>query len=311
MISMKIDRIAKSSQEQAVASWINYLNQSRLDSLMKGLQSEQVNFENATDMIDRTLKIIENDIVNNGKGRGGQKGMHGFIAEVAECGIGNARSQIAGKAPVYEWINDNGPEDLKRAGILIQQKFVQAGNHLSLQAIQKHLEKYPSFIKNGGVYQIPADHYQKIEWLRSIPEGQANKMATADGTFSLKQWREVHDFFAKGKVPFTSIEPSALDYDSVQKGRYKQTLNTEKSSLKKYNDKQKANLYRNSKPSLKEGLRALFAGAAVEGGVELCQSIRKKCKEKRLCDFNEDDWLDVMKKTSKGFSKGGIRARRQ
>ena len=73
---------------------------------------------------------------------------------------------------------------------------------------------------------------------------------------------------------------SALDYDSVQKGRYKQTLNTEKSSLKKYNDKQKANLYRNSKPSLKEGLRALFAGAAVEGGVELCQSIRKKCKEK-------------------------------
>ena len=308
MISMKIDRIVKSSQEQAVASWINYLNQSRLDSLMKGLQSEQVNFENATDTIDRTLKIIENDIVNNGKGRGGQKGMHGFIAEVAECGIGNARSQIAGKAPVYEWINDNGPEDLKRAGILIQQKFVQAGNHLSLQAIQKHLEKYPSFIKNGGVYQIPADHYQKIEWLRSIPESQANKMATADGTFSLKQWREVHDFFAKGKVPFTSIEPSALDYDSVQKGRYKQTLNTEKSSLKKYNDKQKANLYRNSKPSLKEGLRVLFAGAAVEGGVELCQSIRKKCKEKRLCDFNEDDWLDVMKKTSKGFSKGGIRA---
>ena len=35
-----------------------------------------------------------------------------------------------------------------------------------------------------------------------------------------------------GKVPFTSIEPSALDYDSVQKGRYKQTLNAEKSSLK-------------------------------------------------------------------------------
>lgn len=58
MISMKIDRIAKSSQEQAVASWINYLNQSRLDSLMKGLQSEQVNFENATDMIG---SYIENN----------------------------------------------------------------------------------------------------------------------------------------------------------------------------------------------------------------------------------------------------------
>lgn len=73
--------------------------------------------------------------------------MHGFIAEVAECGIGNARSQIAGKAPVYEWINDNGPEDLKRAGILIQQKFVQAGNHLSLPGDTKHLEKLSIFYK--------------------------------------------------------------------------------------------------------------------------------------------------------------------
>lgn len=147
MISMKIDRIAKSSQEQAVASWINYLNQSRLDSLMKGLQSEQVNFENATDMIDRTLKIIENDIVNNGKGRGGQKGMHGFIAEVAECGIGNARSQIAGKAPVYEWINDNGPEDLKRAGILIQQKICSGRKSFILTGDTKAFRKISIFYK--------------------------------------------------------------------------------------------------------------------------------------------------------------------
>ena len=62
--------------------------------------------------------------MNNGKGRGGQYGMHGFIAEVAECGIGNAREQIEGKALIYEWINDN-----------------------------------------GGVYQIPEDHYSldKVE----------------------------------------------------------------------------------------------------------------------------------------------------
>ena len=111
---MDIRKNMKSGQEQAIASWINYLNQSRLDTLMEGLQKEQTNLEEASNTIRNTLKIIERDIVNNGNGRGGQKGMHGFIAEIAECGIGNARSQIQGKMPSYEWINDNGPEDLKR-----------------------------------------------------------------------------------------------------------------------------------------------------------------------------------------------------
>lgn len=304
---MDIRRNMKSGQEQAVAAWINYLNQSRLDTLLEGLQKEQTNLEAASDTIHNTLKIIERDIVNNGKGRGGQKGMHGFIAEVAECGIGNARSQIQGKAPAYKWINDNGPEDLKRGGILIQQKFVQAGNHLSLQAIQRHLETYPDFVRMGGVYQIPADHYQKICWLLQIPESQANRMATSNSEFSLKQWREVHEFFEKGTVPFPSLEPSALTYKSVQRDMYRQTLNAESKSLKEYNEKQKSILYANSKPSLKQAIGTFFAGAAVEGGVSLCVNIRSKCKEKKLCELSEKDWTDIAKKSGIDFSKGGIR----
>ena len=105
-------KIIKSGQEQAVASWINYLNQVRLDRLMEALQKEELNLNEAMSTISETLKTISRDIVNNGKGRGGQYGMHGFIAEVAECGIGNARERIEGKAPIYEWINDNGPADL-------------------------------------------------------------------------------------------------------------------------------------------------------------------------------------------------------
>ena len=107
--------ILKSSQEQAVASWINYLNQIRINRLIESLSIENENWENATTTIKETLNTISKDIVNNGKGRGGQFGMHGFIAEVAECGIGNARSQIEGNAPVYKWINDNGPEDLRNS----------------------------------------------------------------------------------------------------------------------------------------------------------------------------------------------------
>lgn len=129
----------KSGQEQAVASWINYLNQERLNQLTKVLNKEQLNLNEAMATINQTLNKISVDIVNNGKGRGGVKGMHGFIAEASECGIGNAREQIVGKVPIYKWINDDGPVDLSGNGLMIQMKFSNSGSHLSLHAIRQHL----------------------------------------------------------------------------------------------------------------------------------------------------------------------------
>ena len=86
----------KSGQEQAVASWINYLNQERLDQLTKALNKEQLNLNEAMATINKTLKEIDFEIVHNGKGLGGVTGMHGIIAEASECGISNAREQIVG-----------------------------------------------------------------------------------------------------------------------------------------------------------------------------------------------------------------------
>lgn len=188
------EKIIKSGQEQAVASWMNYLNQVRLDRLRETLRKEELNLNEVMSTISETLKTISRDIVNNGKGRGSQYGMHGFIAEIAECDMGNAREQIEGKAPIYEWINDNGPEDLRRGATLIQQKFVNSGGYLSLQSIRMHLKDYPDSPDKGGIYQIPEDHYEKIKWLLSISEQEANKMSTSADDFSLKQWREVHNF---------------------------------------------------------------------------------------------------------------------
>lgn len=234
--------------------------------------------------------------------------MHGFIAEVAECGIGNARSQIEGNAPVYKWINDNGPEDLRRGAVLIQQKFVQSGNHLSLQAIQQHLQTYPDFLKNGGVYQIPADHYEKIQWLLSISEKEANKMPTGTGDFSLKQWKEVHALFDKGVLPKEAIEPSKLDYKSVQKNSYEKTLHNEQKNLQKRNQERKDQAYQKSKPSFKEGAEATVVSAFIEGGMTLCLEIIKKHQEgKHISEFDKDDWSSIGKSSSIGFAKGGIR----
>ena len=184
---MNYNRLGKSNQEQAVASWINYLNQERLDRLMEALRIQNQNWDQAVNTLNSTLSTINKVIIE--RNRGGLKGMHGFIAEVAECGVGNARELVQGGMPVYEWINDNGPADFLRNGVQIQQKFVSAGNHLSLQAITQHFEKYPDFLSQGGKYQIPEDHYEQIKRLLSISKQQANKMPTSTGEFSLKQWR--------------------------------------------------------------------------------------------------------------------------
>ena len=305
---MDKEQIVKSTQEQAVASWINYLNQIRLNKLQTALASEQENLSVAMSTIKETLTIISHDIVNNGSGRGGQTGMHGFIAEVAECGISNARSQIEGNIPVYEWINDNGPDDLKRGAVMIQQKFVNYGNHLSLQAIRNHLVKYPDYVSNGGVYQIPSDHYEKIQYLLSISKEEANKMPTSTGDFSLKQWKEVHAFFEQGDISLDKIEPSILRYREVQRGTYEQTFKLEKEHLKEINLERQRQAYRENSPSFGEGARTAVIAAVFEGGTTFCIDVAKKIKSgKRLADFDEADWKEIFSDTAIGTGKGTVR----
>ena len=144
---MNAEKIVKSSQEQAVGAWINYLNQVRLDRLVEALSKQNINFADAMETIETALVTIKEDIII--RNRGGDKGMHGFIAEIAECGIGNARQQILGKSAGYIWINDNGPNDLTRGAEAIQQKFVQSGGHLSLRAVAEHLKHYPEYLAEG------------------------------------------------------------------------------------------------------------------------------------------------------------------
>lgn len=303
---MNFGRVAKSNQEQAVASWVNYLNQVRLERLMEALQQQNQNWDQAVETLNNTLSTINKEIIE--RNRGGIKGMHGFIAEVAECGVGNAREQVQGRLPIYEWINDNGPADLLRDGVQIQQKFVASGNHLSLQAITQHFEKYPDFLKQGGKYQIPEDHYEQIKRLLSIPKEQANKIPTSTGEFSLKQWKEVHDFFDKGPIKLQDIEPSKLKYDQVQMNRINDTIQSEKKSLKETDKKIRDDAYDASKPSWEQGAKVAALSAAIEGGTAFVTAVAKKRKAgKRLGEFDSKDWEEVFKESGIGIAKGGVR----
>lgn len=305
---LNIDKITKSNQEQATASWINYLNQIRLDQLTKILNQQNINLDNALVTVNKTLNTINKEIIFNGKGRGGKKGMHGFIAEVAECGIGNARQEILGKQPNYVWIDDNGPIDLIRGDANIQQKFVNSGSHLSLEAIKKHHEAYPWFLNKNNVYQIPKDHYDKIKYYLSISENEANKMPTQTGEFSLKQWKEVHAFFEQGDIPLEKIEPSILKYDEVQRGEIEETISLEKKSIKKTDKEVRKKAYDNSKPSLLEGGKIAITSSAIEGGTTFIIKIIKKQKAgRKIQDFDTDDWREILAETSTSTVKGGIR----
>lgn len=303
---MNIFRIIKSDQEQAVASWANYLNQVRIDQLMEALHAQDQNWENAIESLDDALSKIGTEILE--RNRGGVKGMHGFIAEAAEYGIGNAREQIEGRVPIYEWINDNGPTDLVRNGVGIQQKFVNAGGHLSLRAVSQHFEKYPDYLSQGNKYQIPADHYERIKYLLSIPKAQADRLQAQTGEFSMKQWKEVHEFFENGTIRFEDIEPSILEYDQVQSGRIVDTFQKEKRSIKETDTKLRNSAYEASKPTLGQGAKVAAVSGAIEGGTILVTEIVKKRKAgKRIGDFNTDDWEEVFKKSGLGTIKGGVR----
>ena len=303
---MEAEKLIKSSQEQAVASWINYLNQVRLNELVEALSKQVINFTEAIETIDDTFETIQRTIIE--RNRGGVAGMHGFIAEIAECGIGNARQLIEGKAANYVWVNDNGPVDLIRDGIEIQQKFVNSGGHLSLRAISEHLARYPDYIKNGGAYQIPKEHYEKIKYLFDMPKEVADKIPTTTGEFSLKQWKEVHQFFESGEVKFKSLEPSALSYDSVQVNRIEETIEIEKTEITKTDELKREAAYNESLPTLKEGLKATIISGAIEGGTAFCMGIVKKRKSgKQIKEFDESDWKDIAGESGKGFIKGSIR----
>ena len=79
---MKSSNIIKSSQEQAIGAWIDYLNQVRIDELLKTLSEQDINLSDALAHIEWAVSTIGENIIE--RNRGGEKGMHGFIAEIAD-----------------------------------------------------------------------------------------------------------------------------------------------------------------------------------------------------------------------------------
>jgi hypothetical protein len=303
---MNKTNVIKSNQEQAVASWINYLNQLRLDELTIFLNSQQLNLENATNILDEALGNMR-DILNSN--RGGERGIHGYLAEVAEYGIGNARELFEGRTKNYEWLNDNGVSDLRRNGIDIQQKFYESDGLFSLGAVAKHLKKYPDYLKNGAKYQIPKDQYEIVKKLHSMSEKEAYKTLSNSGDGpTIHQWRKVNDFFKNEEISFEDVEPAHITYAQAQKNVAVDTLKNEKSSLVNREKELERTAYNKSKPSFGEGAKVTAVSATIEGSTALFIAITNKVKAgKHIKDFDNNDWNDVFKDVGISTAEGGIR----
>ncbi|UFS99793.1 hypothetical protein [Nocardia huaxiensis] len=295
------------THEQAIASWVSYLNQLRVDHLLNTLRQRDEHLREALASVDEAVRKINIEVV--AANRGGQHGMHGFIAEIAEVGIGNARQQILGREAVYQWVNDNGPVDLMRGSVEIQQKFVAAGGRYSLGAIAEHLQKYPEYVRNGGKYQIPRDHFEVIQRLHALSPEEASKLLSRSGDGpSLKDWQRVQAFFQGGSVGFESLEPSTLEYSEVQRGVYTSTMAAEKDSLRATDRSLRDDAHHSSRPTLREGGTAALTAAATAGGITFVMAVVAKRREgKRLNEFSGRDWIDIAGETGAGFGEGGVR----
>ncbi|MEV0434884.1 hypothetical protein [Nocardia sp. NPDC050413] len=299
--------LVTSVQEQAVASWVSYLNQLRIDNFLGALSRQDVHLRDALTSIDEAIRKIDLEVV--AANRGGRHGMHGFIAEVAEVGIGNARQQILGQEPIYRWVNDNGPVDLMRGTVEIQQKFVAAGGRFALGAIAEHLQKYPDYVRNGGKYQIPRDFFEVVQRLHSLPPEEASRELSRSGEGpSFKDWQRVQSFFQDRSVGLESLEPSTLEYSEVQRDAYSSTMAAEKESLLATDQSARDVAYQRSLPDLREGATAGLTAATLAGGTAFVLAVvARRRKGKRLNEFSGQDWADIAGDAGVGFGKGGVR----
>ncbi len=296
---MNVEKTVKSTQEQAVASWIHYLNQQRINELLYGLSRQNINLDNALKELDELKKSISKLIQTN---RGGIKGIHGFVAERMQVYFENARNLVEGADRGYVLIDDNGAVDYRGNGINYQQKFV--AKHLSLDAVKMHLDKYPDYIKKGGKYQIPKNYYDRLEYLFKLSEAEAKKLTRED----YRLWKYIRDFFGDKRIKFSDLEPSVIDYGDVQRNVTGETILKEEKNIRNRDKKECERLYQKSKPSAKELYKTSAVSALAESGVTFCIGVYRKYKAgKELSEFDVDDWKELGIDAAGSGIKGSVR----
>lgn len=296
---METEKIIKSTQEQAVATWIDYLRLLRVRNLLEALKSQDINLKQALIELQKLVSFVGDPAHILGS----PSTKHGEIAENAQVYISNARRLIEGLEKEYSFdgVGRTAPEDYLYNDLPVQSKFYNSF-YRTFDAIMKHLKQYPDFLKNNGTYEMPVDQYEKITQLlgKSPSELSRSEYALVK---AIQQWE------SKNGVKFTQIvRPSVVTYSQVQQGTIGQTIAKEDRSIRTKDQQLRKEAYEASQPILAEGLYVTEVSAAIEGGLSFVLAVAEKLKTgKSLSQFTAEDWKDVGIDTGVGTIKGGIR----
>lgn len=305
---MNVKRIATSTQEQAVAAWIDSLNQLRLDTFFVRLYELDWNWEACFQELEKLKRFIGSPDHILGK----PSTKHGEIAENMQVYISNARRCLDGLTAnhSFEGVGRTAPEDYLRDGTQVQSKFLHGAAKTLLgngnaDGILQHFEKYPDFVKNGGCYDIPKDQYEEILRVIKLRGERPSALSKRDWTL-LNAIDKLQN--ETGLDIKKDVCPTVVRYDEVQQGFAAKTVAAEEQSLKATDQKRRDAAYQASMPTWEEAGKAAGVSAAVEGGMAFCLGyVNKRKSGKKAADFTAEDWKEICIDTGAGTAKGAIR----
>lgn len=299
---MEIIKETKSTQEQAVAAWIDYLNIIRFNRIVQQLARQDMNLDNALLELQRLRLFISapEHIL------GSMAAKHGEIAEHTQVRFSNAEALIQGGVSTHSFdgVKRLAPEDYLRYGRMVQSKFYH-GIKGTFNAIDAHLKAYPFFIDEGGSYDIPKDQYAQL--LNIIHRGDTARSSLVRTEETL--YKAMKEWEVKNHVRFEDVvHPSVVNYQDVQLNTIDDTIKAEQAYIVDSDHRKRDEIRQNNAPNAEEAIHVAAISAAIEGGVSFAIKVYEKISSgKQLSDFTAEDWKDVGLDTAKGTVKGAVR----
>lgn len=298
---MDRNSIEKSSQEQAVAAWIDYLNHLRFLDLVERIAKQDLSFESAI----KELQKLKSFVAQPEHILGSIFTKHGEIAEHVQVHFVNAEQLVQGKEAIYsfEGVGRLAAEDYLRNGQMVQSKFY-FGPGGTLFAIARHNDTYPWFVKSGGTYEIPKSQCQEL--MAIYHNGETGSVLSDSDS---KLYEIIKEWETTNGVKFDKVvRPAVVDYEDVQLSTVHETISTEEEKIEKIDRELREEAQAETQPTLKEGAQVAIISAAIEGGITFIVGVYKKRKSgKKLVEFTAEDWKELGLDTGKGTIKGAIR----
>ena len=304
-ILMSIEKNIKTTQEQAIASWNQYLGYMRLDKLSNDLAEQYRNYKNAIEQFNllKSFILAPNHIMGNPNTK------YGEIAEHVHVRLSNTDDLIIGKSPTHSLdVRRLSQEDYLRNGKMVQSKFYNSPMG-TLRAIFNHLKKYPDFIKNDGEYDIPREQFEILKDV--YYRGETNRFSLGKTSYGNEEtlYNNLKKFENEQNVKFEKIiKPAKVEVKEVQLNTVHSTIRKEEKVLSEKQNKIIKQIEDNNAPKFEDFANATILSAVAEGATTFLFSFYKKKKErKEISEFTNEDWIQIFEESGISIIKGGIR----